>query len=232
MNRTLKGFGGWRTLSGLAQILGIHPQGWSAATTLGFNLNYESNPERVRRLANPFRVSADFGNSPPGLSLRSNPGLKLANAFGVTANAFGVTATAFGVTANAFGVTANAFGVTATAFGVKGKGLRRLFRTPRHARSALLLTALTILTVFALVFLLLILLLFLLRTRKGAEGDYERGVQRFGAITFQYDGNGIGPVRLVAFTFVLLALLAIGLAVCLSISLAGHKFLLQGIVKC
>jgi len=26
----------------------------------------------------------------PGLSLRSNPGLKLANAFGVLANAFGV----------------------------------------------------------------------------------------------------------------------------------------------
>ena len=42
----------------------------------------------------------------PGLSLRSNPGLKLANAFGVTgpelANAFGVTELKL---ANAFGVT-------------------------------------------------------------------------------------------------------------------------------
>jgi hypothetical protein len=41
---TLKGFGGWRTLSGLAISLGVVI---------------------------------------PGLSLRSNPGLKLANAFGV-----------------------------------------------------------------------------------------------------------------------------------------------------
>jgi predicted outer membrane lipoprotein len=69
----------------------------------------------------------------PGLSLRSNPGLKLANAFGVglkLANAFGVglkLANAFGVglkLANAFGVglkLANAFGVglkLANAFGV------------------------------------------------------------------------------------------------------------------
>jgi hypothetical protein len=52
------------------------------------------------------------------LSLRSNPGLKLANAFGVSANAFGVSANAFGVSANAFGVSANAFGVSANAFGV------------------------------------------------------------------------------------------------------------------
>jgi len=37
----------------------------------------------------------------PGLSLRSNPGLKLANAFSVLANAFGVLANAFSVLANA-----------------------------------------------------------------------------------------------------------------------------------
>jgi len=40
------------------------------------------NPERVHRRANPFRVGC-FLNDDPGLSLRSNPGLKLANAFGV-----------------------------------------------------------------------------------------------------------------------------------------------------
>ena len=32
---------------------------------------------------NPFRVNDYFDGSIPGLSLRSNPGLKLANAFGV-----------------------------------------------------------------------------------------------------------------------------------------------------
>jgi len=32
---------------------------------------------------NPFRVGLDFESINPGLSLRSNPGLKLANAFGV-----------------------------------------------------------------------------------------------------------------------------------------------------
>jgi len=40
----------------------------------------------------------------PGLSLRSNPGLKLANAFGVIANTFGVIASGFGVIASGFGV--------------------------------------------------------------------------------------------------------------------------------
>jgi len=34
--------------------------------------------------ANPFRVENKSKNNVPGLSLRSNPGLKLANAFGVT----------------------------------------------------------------------------------------------------------------------------------------------------
>jgi len=36
-------------------------------------------------LANPFRVSIRVNGLIPGLSLRSNPGLKLANAFGVIA---------------------------------------------------------------------------------------------------------------------------------------------------
>ena len=41
---------------------------------------------------NPFRVQRIGGALTPGLSLRSNPGLTLANAFGVRAigNAFGV----------------------------------------------------------------------------------------------------------------------------------------------
>src|ERR1041384_3485053 len=42
------------------------------------------NPERVPCAANPFRVQASsFYKLSPGLSLRSNSGLKLANAFGV-----------------------------------------------------------------------------------------------------------------------------------------------------
>jgi hypothetical protein len=45
-------------------------------------LKIHINPERVRQLANPFRVKI-FLDVIPGLSLRSNPGLKLANAFGV-----------------------------------------------------------------------------------------------------------------------------------------------------
>ncbi|HSE17499.1 MAG TPA: hypothetical protein VLB46_10630 [Pyrinomonadaceae bacterium] len=45
------------------------------------------NPQKAFRLtqnANPFRVAIELDFSIPGLSLRSNPGLKLANAFGVT----------------------------------------------------------------------------------------------------------------------------------------------------
>jgi hypothetical protein len=33
--------------------------------------------------ANPYRVHMDFNGPDPGLELRSNPGLELANAFGV-----------------------------------------------------------------------------------------------------------------------------------------------------
>ena len=78
---------------------------------------------------NPFRVQRIGVALTPRLSLRSNPGLTLANAFGVRTigNAFGVETigNAFGVKtiANAFGVetTANAFGVKtrANAFGVE-----------------------------------------------------------------------------------------------------------------
>jgi len=46
-------------------------------------MNDRLNPERVRQLPNPFRVWSRFENMFPGLSLRFNPGLKLANAFGV-----------------------------------------------------------------------------------------------------------------------------------------------------
>jgi hypothetical protein len=41
------------------------------------------NPERVRQLTNPFRVSLDLELIPQDSRECSNPGLKLANAFGV-----------------------------------------------------------------------------------------------------------------------------------------------------
>ena len=41
--------------------------------------------KRVCQPPNPFRVQEKFRFSTPGLSLRSNPGLQLANAFGVWA---------------------------------------------------------------------------------------------------------------------------------------------------
>jgi hypothetical protein len=44
------------------------------------------NPERVSLPANPFRVDVFPGFRIPGFSLRSNPGLKIANAFGVIFN--------------------------------------------------------------------------------------------------------------------------------------------------
>ncbi|HSE19247.1 MAG TPA: hypothetical protein VLB46_19450, partial [Pyrinomonadaceae bacterium] len=47
------------------------------------NQNKDENPERVRQSRNPFRVQNLFCFAFPGFSLRSNPGLKLANAFGV-----------------------------------------------------------------------------------------------------------------------------------------------------
>jgi len=59
----------------------------------------------------PFQGSAPVLFVYPGLSLRSNPGLKLVNAFGVLAYAFGVFGYAFGVFGYAFGVFGYAFGV-------------------------------------------------------------------------------------------------------------------------
>ena len=44
---------------------------------------HSSNPEGVRPMANAFSVLANFYLLNPRLSLRSNHGLKLANAFGV-----------------------------------------------------------------------------------------------------------------------------------------------------
>ena len=51
----------------------------------------------------------------PGLSLRSNPGLKLANAFGVEEGGY----------ANAFGVEGGGY---ANAFGVEGGGYAKRLR--------------------------------------------------------------------------------------------------------
>src|SRR5688500_2921059 len=100
-------------------------------STMGRSMFHVFNPERVCASANAFSVHLLFDVGDPGLSLRSNPGLELANAFGVPAalelaNAFGVPAAL--ELANAFGVPAalelaNAFGVPAgpelaNAFGV------------------------------------------------------------------------------------------------------------------
>jgi hypothetical protein len=56
--------------------------GLEPATTLGSPNKFRVNPERVPRLANPFRVSTPTSYGPMVLA-SSNPGLKLANAFGV-----------------------------------------------------------------------------------------------------------------------------------------------------
>ena len=45
--------------------------------------NISFNPERVHSAANPFRVGAEISFTYPELSLRSNSGLELTNAFGV-----------------------------------------------------------------------------------------------------------------------------------------------------
>ena len=57
-------------------------RGWSAATTLGINRKMQSNTERF----GSWRTLSGFNHIflvDPGFSLRSNPGLTLANAFGV-----------------------------------------------------------------------------------------------------------------------------------------------------
>jgi hypothetical protein len=48
--------------------------------------NLAFNPEMVRPAINPFWVMFVLLCSIPGLSLRPNPGLQIANAFGVIAN--------------------------------------------------------------------------------------------------------------------------------------------------
>jgi hypothetical protein len=60
----------------------ISAQGWSGSDNLGFKNKEEVLPERVRQLANPFRVTSFFIIDPKVLA-SSNLGLKLANAFGV-----------------------------------------------------------------------------------------------------------------------------------------------------
>jgi len=54
--------------------------GFELASTLGEPIDISCNPERVCLLANPFRVWASLSRIP---RVVSNPGLKLANAFGV-----------------------------------------------------------------------------------------------------------------------------------------------------
>src|SRR6185369_7439311 len=115
------------------------------ATTLGSKPKTEINAESVRPVhRQPFQGLNQISNSYPGLSLRSNPGLKLANAFGVNskpklANAFGVNSKL--KLANAFGVnsklkSANAFGVSlsplpCTQRSALASGETRVRREPR-----------------------------------------------------------------------------------------------------
>jgi predicted outer membrane lipoprotein len=79
------------------------------ATTMGTNLNLASTLKGLNLQKNPFRVEAFFRYFDPRVVASSNPGLKLANAFGVMcprfklANAFGVIVRRFKL-ANAFGV--------------------------------------------------------------------------------------------------------------------------------
>jgi hypothetical protein len=77
-------------VSGSLKLTAITPKafakfspGFELTRTLGSVHIKRSNPERVRQPSNPFRVENGFFKANPGLSLRSNPGLKLANAFGV-----------------------------------------------------------------------------------------------------------------------------------------------------
>jgi hypothetical protein len=66
----------------------LRPRRWPIPAQGWFNPGTEYrhqflNPEMVRAVSNAFSVSLLFGVD-PGLSLRSNRGLELANAFGVT----------------------------------------------------------------------------------------------------------------------------------------------------
>src|SRR6185436_4968181 len=57
--------------------------GFERSENPGIIVEKTSNPERVRLAMNPFRVNIFFLFGYPGFSLSSNPGLGLANAFGV-----------------------------------------------------------------------------------------------------------------------------------------------------
>jgi hypothetical protein len=71
-------------------------QGWSAATTLGIKTKKSFQPRKGSPREEPFQgsITLSFYCYPRVLAFGSNPGLKLANAFGVNwqklANAFGV----------------------------------------------------------------------------------------------------------------------------------------------
>jgi hypothetical protein len=58
-------------------------QGSSEARTLGKHKRKPLNPEKGSPIVEPFQGCSRIVNAYPGLSLRSNPGLGLANAFGV-----------------------------------------------------------------------------------------------------------------------------------------------------
>ncbi len=109
----------------------VHPcflspiQGSRGARTLGSS---SKSVTTLKGFANRRTLSGFIGPfaSSPGLSLRSNPGLKLANAFGVRRTAYGVRRSAFGVRPSAFGVRPSAFAVWRLAFGVRRLPLGRL----------------------------------------------------------------------------------------------------------
>jgi hypothetical protein len=61
----------------------FEPSGWSAATTLGTELQSMINPERVRQLLNPYRVRGFIPILTQGCRFAPTAGLKLAKAFGV-----------------------------------------------------------------------------------------------------------------------------------------------------
>ena len=61
----------------------ISAQGWSAATTLGNRNNIDSTLKGFAARETLSGFNGHFLYTYPGFSLRSNPGLKLANAFGV-----------------------------------------------------------------------------------------------------------------------------------------------------
>ena len=72
------------------KVLANFSPGLERSDNLGLaNKNKIRNPERVLPTAEPFQGLIRFQLSSPGLSLRSNRGLELANAFGV--NSYHIT---------------------------------------------------------------------------------------------------------------------------------------------